>query len=590
MGTRFRPSVVFFVVLVLLWGGAPAAGPGIGQAWAATSKITLIHVGDTHSHLDPTGLKLDLGGDKTYVQAGGFSRLAALVKAERAKAGPENVLLLHAGDAFQGTLYFTLYQGQAEAELMNLMGFTAMVLGNHEFDQGPETLARFVAAVRFPVLSANTDAAGEPSLKGAVAPYKVVEAGGRKVGLIGLTTPDTAFISTPGQGIKFTDPVGTARSMVQELGDQGVNIIIVLSHLGVEQDVNLVKTVEGLDVVVGGHSHTLLGDFGDIGLVPDGAYPILISGPRGEKVPVAHAWKWTQSAGIMDLEFDDRGRLVSFSGRPALMLADKFERKNEAGEKIGLAGEAAEAVREDIAAHPALRVEPDDPEVAAVLAKYRQGLEELEKKVVAKVSADVLHVRVPGETHEESGRVLATGSQVAPLAAEAMLWKLKSLGLDVQAYLINAGDVRVDLPAGDLTVGRVYSLLPFGNTIYTLELSGAEFKAALENGLAAKGTGAFPYLAGARYEADPARPAGARLVRLEVKTKDGGFAPVDEKAVYTIGVNAFLAGGGDGYEVLAKAEGRRYDTGYVEAEVFLEYAAGRGTLEPPTETGVKVSP
>ncbi|MGB9861979.1 MAG: helix-hairpin-helix domain-containing protein, partial [Candidatus Bipolaricaulaceae bacterium] len=200
-------------------------------------NLVLLHVNDVHSRLDE------------------LARVATAVEEIRAKS--PDALFLHAGDQFLGTLYFTVHKGLADAEVLNLLGLSAMALGNHEFDEGPAGLARFADVVRFPLLSANCNVSNEPLLSGKIKPYVVLDVAGEKVGIIGVTTPDTAWSSNPGPNVTFTDPVSAVRAAISDLSAQGIKVIVVLSHLGWDNDLVLAQSVAGIDVLVGGHSHTL---------------------------------------------------------------------------------------------------------------------------------------------------------------------------------------------------------------------------------------------------------------------------------------------------------------------------------------------
>jgi 5'-nucleotidase / UDP-sugar diphosphatase len=275
-------------------------------------SLTVMHVNDTHSHLDPTASSVEIGGVQTYLDMGGFARMAT--KVDQVRGQKENTLLLHAGDAVQGTLYFTRYQGEADFAFLNLLGFDAMVLGNHEFDKGPETAAAFFDMADFPILSANTDATADPYLNGRAVPYEVREIDGARVGIVGLTLPDTAVISSPGDDVVFEDAVVTAQEMVDTLKADGINKIIFLTHLGYERDLDLAQSVAGIDLIVGGHSHSLLGDFTDLGLSPDGDYPTHTFGPTGEDVYIVQSWEWAKTLGVVDVQFNEAGIITEATG------------------------------------------------------------------------------------------------------------------------------------------------------------------------------------------------------------------------------------------------------------------------------------
>ena len=540
--------------------------------------LNVVHVNDTHSHLDPTEDSLYFDGVQTYLEMGGYARLAT--EAATVRAANPNTLVLHAGDAVQGTLYFTQYDGVADLDLLNRIGFDAMAVGNHEFDRGPGFLAGFIDGADFPLLGANIDASADPNLNGKIAPYAIETLNGEKIGIIGLITPETRNISSPGDNIVFLDQAAAARNAIADLEARGVDKIIVLSHMSFELDKALAQTVEGIDIIVGGHSHTLLGDMEDLGKSTAGDYPVEIEGPNGDTIYIVHSWEWAKAVGSFEARFDGHGRVIAFDGAAALLVGDEFRRKDADGDKVAVDAAAKDAILAAIAAHPAVKVVAEDADLLAALAPYAEGIDDLQTEVIAAVSEDLLHIREPGQ--HTSGADLSGGSLIAPIVSEGMLWKANDVGLDADMAFQNAGGVRIDIPQGDLTVGTAYELLPFGNTMVALDLTGAEIRAALENGVE-RSSGAWPYVAGARYTVDVSRPEGQKIVSVEIMM-NGAWVALDETAVYRIVTNSYIASGGDGYGMLADAAGYRYDTGFVDAEVFMAYAEHLGTLTPPQTT------
>lgn len=545
-------------------------------------RLTIAHVNDTHSHLEDTNTSLTINGIATYMDVGGYARLATKMKSLRQEK--ENVLLLHAGDAVQGTLYFTKYHGEADFAFWNLLNTDVMVLGNHEFDNGPATTASFFGMAKFPLVSANVDASADPDLKGQIASYVIKEFNGEKVGIVGLTLEDTAVISNPGDTVAFKNAVDTATKMVAHLeGEEDVNKIIFLTHMGYEADIALVQAVNGIDIIVGGHSHSLLGDTADLGLTAVGPYPTTAKNPSGETVYIVQDWQWAYGVGLFTVDFDEDGHVKSASGSPVLLVGDNFQQKDASGAKVAVDDATRAAITATIATHPAIEVVAEDADALALLAGYKTGVDEFGSEKIGIAAENLLHVREPG-THT-SGEVLANGSHVAPHVCEGMVWKANSVGLNVDLSLQNAGGVRIDVPAGDITIGTAYTLLPFGNTLFVLDVTGAELKAALENGLTRK-SGAFPYLGHARYTANATYPEGSRLVSLEIKQADGSWKAVENTATYRVVTNNYVAGGGDGYTSLKNATGYRYDTGFVDAEAFVDYVKHMKTLSRPASTGV----
>ncbi|AFV75580.1 5'-nucleotidase/2',3'-cyclic phosphodiesterase-like hydrolase [Thermus oshimai JL-2] len=524
----------------LLKAGAAlgALGLGLGRAQGAFT-LTLVHTNDTHAHLEP--VELTLSGKKTPV--GGVARRVALF--DRLRVQAKNPLFLDAGDVFQGTLYFNQYRGLADRYFMHRALYRVMALGNHEFDLGPGPLAEFLRGARFKVVSANVDVSREPRLQGLFAPYAVVQVGGEKVGVIGLTTPDTKEIANPGPTVDFLDPYESAQKAVYELLKRGVSKIVVLSHLGYGEDLKLARRLVGAQVIVGGHSHTLLGSFPHKELTPAGPYPTVVKNPEGKDVLVVQAWEWGKVVGLLEVTFGLQGELLAYKGEALLMTP--------------------EAAPEDFFAKEALLA-------------YAQPVMALMAQVIAEAKVDLIGERTVVRRRE---------SNLGNLIADGMLWKTKGAGTRIA--LQNGGGIRTTIPKGPITVGKVYEVLPFGNTLVVMDLKGREILEALENGVSQwEGTaGRFLQVSGLRYAFDLSRPAGSRVVRVEVKEGEG-YRPLDLEATYRVVTNNFIAAGGDGFTVLKNAQGYRVDTGFSDAESFMDYLKELKEVAPGVEGRIEV--
>lgn len=547
-------------------------------------RLTIIHMNDTHSHLEPTETSLKFGDVQTYVCLGGFARVASKINEAR-KHKPDS-LLLHAGDAVQGSVYFTKYNGQPEYEMLSMLKVDAMEPGNHEFDRGADFLAEVSKYIDFPVVSSNIDTSGDEKLKKIIRPYIIKEVAGQRIGIFGLITPETSENSNPGKILKFEDEKKAAERTVKQLEKDGVNKIIALTHLGYDKDIELARAVNGIDVIVGGHSHTLLGDFSALGIDSSGAYPTVTTNRAGENVYIVQSWEWAKAVGVVDVEFDDSGRAVNATGSADIITADSFMQKDRNGKKSDVSAETKASILKQVEDCPAIEIVNDDPGTDAKLAPYRAGVEEMQKLVVAEIAEPLLHIRTPGR--HSSGTDLPGGSQAAPVICESMLWKANTTGLKAQIAVLNGGGVRMDIPEGDLTVARVNELLPFQNRLVLIELAGRELKEAIETGLAgADGSGGgFAYVAGMRYSADSSKPAMKRLAKAEVRSDSGKWIPLNDSLKYRIITNSYLAGGGNGYEIFRDSKGYRYDTGFSDAEAFMDYARHKGKITRPSETGI----
>lgn len=213
-------------------------------------NLTIVHLNDTHSHVDP-----ERAGE--YKGLGGVIEQAAYIDSVRCADGSRNVLLLHGGDFSQGTSYFTELGGDIEIDILNATGYDVVTLGNHEFDNGPVELARRLRRLDAEVVCANYDFTGSP-LEGLVKPYAIVRRAGLKIGIIGLLTDISRVVDVKLlSGLKFQEPsevVNRYASMLRN--EQGCDLVVCLSHLGFSGDEELAARIRNVDVIVGGHSHT----------------------------------------------------------------------------------------------------------------------------------------------------------------------------------------------------------------------------------------------------------------------------------------------------------------------------------------------
>jgi 5'-nucleotidase / UDP-sugar diphosphatase len=499
--------------------------------------LTIIHTNDTHAHLQPiTSSNSDCSAadDAAGKCFGGLARRATVIQRLRAEA--PNSILVDAGDQFQGTLFYFKYKGDESKPFLNSMGYQALTLGNHEFDDGPANLGRFLNGLNAPMVSANVDVSKEPALAGLLKPYTVLQAGGEKIGVTGCTTTETRIDSSPGPNVMFNDIASSVAAQVAELQKQSINKIILLCHDGYAEDLALAAKVDGIDVIVGGHSHTYLSNN-----APDkdsdkayGPYPTVVKSPAGNPVLVVQAYAYSKYVGRLDVTFDAQGVPAKWNGKPVLLDASV----------------------------------PPDPKVAAAIADLEAPLLVLRKQVVGKTT-----VALDGTVASCRFGECTMGD----LVADAMLWKMAPEG--VQIALVDGGSVRAGAPAGDITVGDVLTVLPFGNTIAEFGLRGADLLTALENGVSRaektdnSGTGRFPQVAGLRYVWNPNQPVGTRIVRAEVRAADGSYRAVDPNATYKIAALDFARQGGDDYAVFATKAINPYDFGPTVSDVVIEYLA-----------------
>ena len=497
-------------------GAMPMARIALGQV---AHRLSIVHMNDFHSRHEPVDARsqtCDAAGRECY---GGSPRLATAIATVQAaaRANGRDPILLDSGDQFQGSLFFTALHGMAELAVMHEIGTEAMAVGNHEFDRGPATLASFIRQARFPVLSANIDAGDDPDLAGLIKPWTLFERAGLKIGVVGVTVEDTANLSSPGPHIKFTDAATAVARAAAAARAAGARLIIVLSHLGIERDRALAGAVPGAPVWLGGHSHTLLSNSEPGAFLP---HPVVRQGPAGQAL-VVQAACFGRYLGRLDLDLSADGTVLAWGGDCLHVGLDM----------------------------------PEDPAVGAIVAGYAAPLQAMRSRVIGAlpVPLDVLACRV-GEC------------VLGDLVANTML--AGAHGADVA--IMNSGGLRTGLRAGDVTFGDVLGVMPFGNTLATLTLSGADLKAALEHGMQQYGRGGFPQVAGLRLVFDPSRPEGDRITALLLQGADGALVPLDPARDYRVATNDFTRRGGDGYDVLRDRARDTYDTGPIVADLFAD--------------------
>lgn len=501
---------------------------------SAEYKLTILHTNDIHSRIESIN-KYDstcnAEGEAEGKCFGGVARIKTLIDAKRAEMAGQNLLVLDAGDPFQGSLFYTTYKGAAEAEFMESIGYDVMAVGNHEFDDGPQGLADFVDAVSFPVISGNLDLSSEMLLKERVNNHVVLEVGGQKIGIISALATDTVDTSSPGDNVVFQDENESLKADVAALEAAGVNKIIALTHVGLAKDMDIAANVPGLDLVVGGHSHTLLSNTSDRAAGP---YPTMVG-----DVPVVQAYAYSKYVGEITLTFDDAGNVTSAMGEPILLDAS---------------------------------IEPNAA-MAARVAEMGAPIEEMKKRVVAE-AAEVIN----GDRNVCRLQECGMGN----LVADAMLDRVKDQGISIAIQ--NSGGLRASIDAGEVTMGEVLTVLPFQNTLSTFYVSGQTVIDALENGVSQieEVKGRFPQVAGLQFTFDASVAPNEGRIQ-EVMVMDGGaWVPIDPAKTYGLVSNNYVRNGGDGYKMFRDAE-NAYDYGPDLADVTAEYIAKTGPYKPYTD-------
>ncbi|NRP86760.1 Trifunctional nucleotide phosphoesterase protein YfkN [Ensifer adhaerens] len=505
----------------------------------ADYQLNILHFNDFHSRVesinkfDATCSAAEEAKNECF---GGAARLKTAIDQRRAALAGQNVVVLDAGDNFQGSLFYTTYKGAAEVEFLNDMKIDAMTVGNHEFDDGEGPLAAFLDKAQFPVVTANLVIDDQSKLGNRIKKSIVLTIGGQKIGIVGAVTTETPELASPGPHVKITDDAAAISAEVDALKSQGVNKIIALTHVGYPRDVEKIGKIAGVSVVVGGHSHTLLSNTDPKAAGP---YPTMVDNPAGYKVPVVQAASYSKYLGDLVVTFDDNGAVKGANGDPILLDSS---------------------------------IKPD-PAIAARVLEMAKPIEELRKKIIGSSQGPIEGAREICRVQECS---------MGNLVADAMLDRTKGQGISIAIQ--NGGGLRASIGGGDVSMGDVLTVLPFQNTVATFQLTGANVKAALENGLSQidDGAGRFPQVAGLKYSFDKSKPPGSRLVSVEVQ-EGTEFKPLDPEKTYGVVSNNYMRAGGDGYTVFAKDSKNAYDFGPNLESVVADYLAAHNPYKPYTD-------
>lgn len=417
----------------------------------------------------------------------GFAKIAAKINELRAAKGSENVLVLDGGDTLHGLPIATISQGDSIVKLLNAIGYDAMTPGNHDFNYGQERLVALSKKMDFPLIAANVKKADGTTL---LLPYTIKEVAGVKIGIFGLATPETTYKTHPKnvQGLTFADPSQSAKAMVAELQGK-TDVIIALAHLGLDESSTytsekVASEVAGIDLIIDGHSHTLLTE-----------------GKKVKDTLIVQAGEYGKALGIVNLTLD-ADKKVSFS--PTLYTKENAD-----------------------------TLIPDE-KVATLINELKADFDTLTGEKIGSTPVKLIGEREFVRTGE---------TNLGNLITHAML---TATGADIA--LTNGGGIRASIESGDITKKNIITVLPFGNYIVTLNVTGQEILAALEVGVTGypEPAGSFPHVGGMTFTLNKSKAPGSRISDVKIKGK-----ALDPSAVYALATNDFIAAGGDGYTMFS---------------------------------------
>ena len=487
-----------------------------------TGHIVILHTNDVHGGI------------------AGYAKLAAVKESYTASGA--YTLLVDAGDYIQGDPTVSASQGKTAIELMNSTGYDAATVGNHEFDYGYANLKTISAQANFPILAANVQYNGATAFDSHTI---FTAANGKKIGVFGLETPETATKAHPAkiQGVTFVggqDMMKLAQTEVDTLKAAGCDYVICLGHLGIDAEstgnrsIDVLNAVTGIDVFIDGHSHSTLDQ---IKAATNG------TGKVGNAYLTSTGTKLA-NVGVVDIAPDGT---ITTSNVPLDTLT------------------------------------AENADTAAVIQRIQQQIDADYGAVFAQSEVQL---------NGEKAQVRTGETNLGDLITDAMLWQAGTLGEKVDAAVNNGGGIRASLSVGDLTKKDINTVLPFGNTLYLVKLTGAQLLEALEASTCSlpESIGAFPQVSGIEYTVNtgakfsstenyPGSTYGKPNAVNRVTIQSVGGAAFDPAETYTIVTNDFLGAGGDTYYTF-KSSPVGYDTGVPLDEVLMDYitAQCKGTI------------
>jgi len=557
----FKKRIVLVVALVFVALGSTYIAVQAITADDGTFELTILHLNDHHSHLDSQAFDLRLPFDPELedpvvrLRLGGMSFIHSLIEEHRT----DNSLLLVSGE-LNGTLFYSMFgRGEADFAVFNVLSPDAYMPGNHEFNEGDEHFANLMELAEFPILSGNIVPTELSPLYGVLGdkPYVIKEIDGHQIAIIGvLKIEKTVRSSMISEYVDFIDELEFVQYQVEHLTEQGINKIIVLSHLGYEFDILLAETVPNIDIIAGGDTHDLLdstGEMYELQLPVNGEFPTIIEGPDGQNVFIIQSWELSKGLGVLNVTFDRDGRIIDAHGKTILPVGAPYLVRDEEDQWVYAEDDTLEAILYTIDRFEVLVHGVKSYTVDEIINPMIDIIEETMMERIGTISITLPNDRIPepfevGET--------PNGSFAAQIVADAFLFYAPFADMAIQ----NAGGIRAPLMEGDFTMADALTVLPFANTIAIITLPGSEIVAVLDEAIRfsqgiAQSTGAFPYASALRFEVYLNAPEGVQSAfNVEVLNRETGeWSPIDPYKYYTVVTNSFTVMGRDNYLAFERA-------------------------------------
>jgi 5'-nucleotidase / UDP-sugar diphosphatase len=533
--------------------------------------LELMHVNDMHSYLLPSDLTFTTKSGKVTAKVGGVSALAEIISQHRV-VNP-NLLVFSAGDQITGNASnYDLFKGESDAVVLKEFGADFYTLGNHEFDhggQGMATYAKFVSdfSPKTKLVISNVDVADYNPITPFINVSATKVINGRKIGILGITDPKKIYSSSsPDADVVIKDAVSTIN---EESAKLGADVVILVSHEGVALDRINAASLKDVDVIIGGDSHSLCGNFKKTGLKAECLYPMTLKNANGDKICVVQAYEYAKLIGDLNVSFDENGKVLSCSGSPIMpvwMDSAKFK-----DGRADTNNNAKSALNELVANEQVLVEAKANANMDKALDKYLSEIKKKYTAVIGYAKEDLCSTRLPNTLCAVKNTVALNGSETCQVFGKIYL---NEFGGDF--YLANAGGVRMDINKGELSLDTLAKILPFNNELLTVDITGEELVTLLNQ--------VARFVLNEPQSRSGSVPCGFNLtfnVNLKLKKgdpienvkiiKNGVEEPIVPTKTYRLITNDYLAKGKDGYIALGKMNKESLHTTDVAAIIkYLE--------------------
>jgi len=534
-------------------------------------SFKLIHINDIHAHFEEVNVNTGrCHQDQAEAQQcyGGAARIKTMVDRIRSEKPEMDSIFLNAGDYYQGTIWYSLFKYQPVLEIAQRLNYTAMGVGNHDFDDGKDGLIPFVQEVGFPVLASNLNLTLLPDLAKVLPKSKIVSIGGYKVGIIGYITSDrSVYASYNIDKIEFLDEVESVKQEAKRLqSEEGVSIIIATGHAGYDIDLKMAEEIEELDLVVGGHSHTFLftGEDKPEGSIEhvSGDYPTYVEQPNGRVVPVVQVYCYSKYLGHMELNFDKEGELLTEVNGVGVSFAEPIILNSSI---------------------------PMDGDILELMETWIQNLTDAGYK--EPIANTTVFLSKGDDGYEGNLGNLVTD------ALRTCAWE------DTTIAFQNNGGIRSTLDIGEITGEDVFSVFPFNNTVDRVDLSGQDIREMLEkaiDGVYPNGTG-YPgglvQMSGIQVEYLISNYPGPKVQKIRTLCpnkyttceEDEDWCDLNDETVYKVALPSFLADNYDRKNFNIRRYKKKHDVGTMsDYDCLKNHVMKLGTISTQIEGRIVV--